>query len=727
MKKFIIIIELFLFSITLLALNKTGIKGDSSNYGYNVNSICSVDQFGRTLDVITGTKTNKYVGVFYFTWLGQHPSEMTGIYDNIKILAADSGQPMLNLFNKSGTTKSPLNMYHFWGEPLYQYYNSSDEFVMRRHIELLTAASVDFLVFDVTNGFTYDNVWMKLLFILNSYQQQGWNVPKVAFLTNAYSESVMSHLYDVLYKQNLYPNLWFRPNGDKPLIIGKFDNEPAAGLEQKFRDFFYFRTSQWPDERAQCPACPDTSAFHPDGFPWIDWQKPQRLYGGNLINVSPAQHPQLPFSDSYFMGSLNWGRGFTISSTINDSVASTGNNHYRYVQGQNNHTKVRTGANFQQEWKLAINTDPQMVFVTGWNQWVAIKQIIAGGTSQERIAFVDCFNEEYSNDIEPMMGGYNDAFYLQLIQNIRKYKGITGSAPTPIMKTINIHGDTTQWNDVTNIYRNIGSDNYGRNSIGFSYNSPTYSLPTPQNNLREIKVTNDAGDIYFYIKAENNITAYASGQTNWMNLFIGTNEVSLQGWEGYNFVVNRTPNVSGTTSIEKLDSTGNGINAGYAEYAVSGNIMQVKIPKTALGFSDSTFQFYFKVADGVVDQKNIMDYYVTGKSLPLGRLSFSYNNGRITSIKHSNDLQPKSFSLSQNYPNPFNPNTEIKYSIPESGMVTLKVYNLLGQVVVTLVNKEQKAGSYTVNYDASGLASGVYLYRIQAGSFALTKKMILLK
>jgi hypothetical protein len=107
---------------------------------------------------------------------------------------------------------------------------------------------------------------------------------------------------------------------------------------------------------------------------------------------------------------------------------------------------------------------------------------------------------------------------------------------------------------------------------------------------------------------------------------------------------------------------------------------------------------------------------------------------KTTSVKDGNSNLPKEFSLSQNYPNPFNPSTEIQYSIPKNGMVTLQIYNLLGQVVSTLVNREQKAGSYTVNFDASnlpagrqGLASGIYMYRIQSGSFSLTKKMTLLK
>jgi hypothetical protein len=212
-----------------------------------------------------------------------------------------------------------------------------------------------------------------------------------------------------------------------------------------------------------------------------------------------------------------------------------------------------------------------------------------------------------------------------------------------------------------------------------------------------------------------------------MNLFIGTGAPSLQGWEGYNYVINRIPNVDGTTSIEKLDSTGNGKMVGAAEYLLSNNIAQYRISKSALSIADSSFKFYFKVADGVQNEKDIMDYYVSGKSVPLGRLSFSYVGNSVTSVKQTDNLQPKSFLLSQNFPNPFNPSTEIKYSIPQTGIVTLKVYNLLGQEVAVLVDREQTAGNYTVNFNASKLASGVYIYRIQSGGFSLTKKMTVLK
>ena len=88
---------------------------------------------------------------------------------------------------------------------------------------------------------------------------------------------------------------------------------------------------------------------------------------------------------------------------------------------------------------------------------------------------------------------------------------------------------------------------------------------------------------------------------------------------------------------------------------------------------------------------------------------------------------PGKFALSQNYPNPFNPGTIIKYQVPELSFVTLKVYDVLGKEITTLVNKEKPAGSYEVKFDGTGLPSGIYFYRLKAGSFVETKKMVLMK
>jgi hypothetical protein len=99
-----------------------------------------------------------------------------------------------------------------------------------------------------------------------------------------------------------------------------------------------------------------------------------------------------------------------------------------------------------------------------------------------------------------------------------------------------------------------------------------------------------------------------------------------------------------------------------------------------------------------------------------------WNSGVLTSVEDSR--VPFSYSLEQNYPNPFNPSTTIRYGLPSRSHVTLSVYNTLGQRVRTVVEGEQEAGYHEVRFDASGLASGIYLYRLTAGDFVQTKKLV---
>jgi len=119
-----------------------------------------------------------------------------------------------------------------------------------------------------------------------------------------------------------------------------------------------------------------------------------------------------------------------------------------------------------------------------------------------------------------------------------------------------------------------------------------------------------------------------------------------------------------------------------------------------------------------------------------GKLFYTNNNGGIATDVRENidEIIPNEFTLEQNYPNPFNPSTVIKYAIPQqttqrvaSTHVVLKVYDVLGKEVATLVNGEQSGGSYEVEFDASGLSSGTYFYRLVAGNFSKTMKFILLK
>jgi hypothetical protein len=102
-------------------------------------------------------------------------------------------------------------------------------------------------------------------------------------------------------------------------------------------------------------------------------------------------------------------------------------------------------------------------------------------------------------------------------------------------------------------------------------------------------------------------------------------------------------------------------------------------------------------------------------------------SGITTEIDPISEIIPQNFSLSQNYPNPFNPVTKISFAIPKNNFVTLKIYDISGREVATLINKEMTAGEYEATFDATKLSSGVYFYKISSGNFSDVKKMMLIK
>jgi hypothetical protein len=118
----------------------------------------------------------------------------------------------------------------------------------------------------------------------------------------------------------------------------------------------------------------------------------------------------------------------------------------------------------------------------------------------------------------------------------------------------------------------------------------------------------------------------------------------------------------------------------------------------------------------------------SGNSINQIQSGFRYSEDAITGVERNNrNSIPTEFQLMQNYPNPFNPTTTIIFDLPKQSHVILKIYNILGQEVKTLVNETKNPGSYHLNFNATELASGVYIYRIRAGEFTSTKKMMLIK
>jgi len=146
-----------------------------------------------------------------------------------------------------------------------------------------------------------------------------------------------------------------------------------------------------------------------------------------------------------------------------------------------------------------------------------------------------------------------------------------------------------------------------------------------------------------------------------------------------------------------------------------------------INLSDIAFGYYINglyTSDG-------LSFELSASHLTLNLTHFSkFGGGRgsiILGVEETLPVAPSSFDLFQNYPNPFNPTTKIRYSVTTAGLVTLKVYNMLGQEVRTLVSANKEAGVYEVNFEAANLPSGVYVYELKQNNMSLTKKMSLIK
>ena len=184
--------------------------------------------------------------------------------------------------------------------------------------------------------------------------------------------------------------------------------------------------------------------------------------------------------------------------------------------------------------------------------------------------------------------------------------------------------------------------------------------------------------------------------------------------------INGTPVTSSSVSISTLvDAYGTMTIPGGASYEA----LRIREELTISGITNVNFSFISK--NGAQVNVNA----VSSNPPNSGMISVdgtTYYDGLVTSVKQISGL-PNDFSLSQNYPNPFNPSTNIQYSIPEQSFVELKVFDVLGNEVATLVNKEQTAGVYRADFSGNSLASGLYIARITAGNFSNTIKMTLLK
>lgn len=194
-----------------------------------------------------------------------------------------------------------------------------------------------------------------------------------------------------------------------------------------------------------------------------------------------------------------------------------------------------------------------------------------------------------------------------------------------------------------------------------------------------------------------------------------------------------SPGDAVTYSVIVRDSC-NPVYAGQGYFSIQGiTTTSLNIPGS-LGLTPGKTYFYEVIAifSGVDSIESAEQSFTIKSSLKRTCRTTLSSNTSIASAEFNNDQVPKEFTVSQNYPNPFNPSTVISYSVPISSLVSIRVFNLLGQEVKTLINTERQAGYYTVQWNGDNnsgrtVASGMYIYRVEAGQYVKTMKMMLLK
>ncbi|WP_165065190.1 glycoside hydrolase family 71/99 protein [Paludisphaera rhizosphaerae] len=571
----------FILSAALALAGSVVANGEEPRWDVMADTWVATDGLGRKtpgFEEVGPPRPDKTVGIFYFLWSeGQNP-----VFDLSKILAGNPEEPRFG----------PPGAFHHWGEPLFGYYRDDDAYVIRKHVQMLSDAGVDVWFFDVTNALTYDSVRDAIIKVLDEVKASGQRTPRIAFLANSVHVKTVEHLYQTFYKPGKSREHWFLWDG-KPLIL-----TPTDQLSDEIKGFFTVRHS-WAWTKGQ--------KWFGDGrdrWPWLDhtpqapgWHespdKPEQIV------VATAEHPI-----------SNIGRSFHDGREPAPAEQNSG-----------------VGLYFTEQWKRAREVDPPFVFVTGWNEWVAQRfidpkgnmamggvKVKPGGTF-----FVDQFSPEYSRDIEPMKGGFGDAYYYQLASEIRRYKGVRKLDDVSKVK-VRIDGLFEDWKAASPEFRDTLGDPAHRRHAGWK-NEPEFVNETGRNDLMAAKVAPGAEFVDFYVRTREPLTAPGE---HWMTLLIDVDADARTGWLGYDLVVNREKPANGMTSIERLKSDGSRESLeAAAAVAFAGNELELAVPRSILNTGDrKRVVLDFKWVDGIVIGGEASKLTKDGDAAPNDRFNY---------------------------------------------------------------------------------------------------------
>ncbi|MBL9185885.1 MAG: hypothetical protein JNK23_00260 [Opitutaceae bacterium] len=553
----------------------------------------ATDALDRTLPVAHtgagGVRPGRTVGIFYFLW---HERNLSDPAFNISQLVAQDPdilkKPNSPLWGPPGTQ-------YYWGEPLYGYYHAMDPWVLRRHATLLADAGVDTVIFDTTNRRTYREVYLKLCEVWSQVRREGGRTPQVCFMVNTKAGETAQELFRDFYQPGLHPDLWFRWQG-KPLLI--CDPKEASPEVAKF---FTLRKAHWPFTQVNTHHAWHWENTYPQVYGYdTDPAQPEQ------INVSVAQNLRASDGKVTNMSQLN-GRGRSFHD--GQQAPAPGD--------------IDRGSNFAEQWRRALELDPPFVMVTGWNEWTA------GKFSRPNlpVVFVDQYDQEFSRDIEPVRGLHGDNYYYQLVDGVRRYKGIPALPTATPARTIDLTAGFAQWRNVGPEFADHAFDNDHR---AMGQGARRYVNTTGRNDIVATKVARDATHLFFYARTRQPLTAMSD--PNWMLLFLDTDQKRGTGWEGYDYVLNRTV-VGRETWLERRTSAGTWEKVAKVPFATSGNEVMLAVPRAALGLpTGEALALDFKWWDNPQATEDIMDVYLSGDAAPDGRFNFRFLSNRALPI-----------------------------------------------------------------------------------------------
>ena len=581
----------------------------------NSDSWAATDALGRKVRSYdeAPAKNDKLVGIFYWTWhQGNDPKDYP--VKNISEIVREHPEAMKDYNHPAWGDRKPG--FFFWEQPLLGYYKTTDKWVLRKHAELLADAGVDAVFFDCTNGsLTFKDSYEALLETWSKAKEDGVNVPKICFILNLFlnpdTNVSLRQLYNDLYKPGRYSDLWFMWKG-KPCIMAYPDLLTDSAPDQEIKQFFTFRPGQpdyvngpFPDRNDQWGWLEN---YPQHGYVASKDENGKVKYEQATVGVAQNTSPDRKGHCGAFNVKDSYGRHFSVRNGFDPRPDG-----YLY------------GWNISEQWERAYELDPELVFVTGWNEYIAGIWLPKDGWQGDPFSFVDQFDWAHSRDIEPNKGwgDKGDVYYLQLVDRIRKFKGMTPAEPATEAKTISL-GRFSDWDDVGPYFASYKGNTMHRDHEG-RYDQ-YYVNTSGRNDIVGAKVARDSRYIWFYVETAEDLTP--KSDPHWMQLFIDVDRDKATGWNGYDFVVNHVSPKGKAVLERSVQNNWIWETAGKCKYRVKGNKLAIRIPREMLGIADGPLDIEFKWNDNMQEEGNIMDFYVNGDTAPGSRFNYVYTTNQ---------------------------------------------------------------------------------------------------